>query len=128
MNNFKKSDRWKIQLTIAINFFSSKNNDEEPVMHSKSDNTEIMIKDKTNEVIKKLFDLLLNKYQIGLETLMRGSDFIYDCVHLLHSRCHKVNFKRGRSYIDSSEWIKEKKATINPISKKDSNRKKQVIF
>ena len=59
---------------------------------------------------------------------MRGSDFIYDCVHLLHSRCHKINFKRGRSYIDSSERIKDKKATINPISKKDSNRKKQVIF
>ena len=128
MNNFKKSYRWKIQLTIAINFISSKNNDEEPVMHSKSDNIEIMIKDKINEVIEKLFDLLLNKYQIGLETLMRGSDFIYDCVHLLHSRCHKINFKRGRSYIDSSEWIKDKKATINPISKKDSNRKKQVIF
>ena len=128
MNNFKKSNRWKIQLTIAINFISSKNNDEEPVMHSKSDNIEIMIKDKINEVIEKLFDLLLNKYQIGLETLMRGSDFIYDCVHLLHSRCHKINFKRGRSYIDSSEWIKDKKATINPISKKDSNRKKQVIF
>ena len=128
MNNFKKSYRWKIQLTIAINFISSKNNDEEPVMHSKSDNIEIMIKDKVNEVIEKLFDLLLNKYQIGLETLMRGSDFIYDCVHLLHSRCHKINFKRGRSYIDSSEWIKDKKATTNPISKKDSNRKKQVIF
>ena len=128
MNNFKKSYRWKIQLTIAINFISSKNNDEEPVMHSKSDNIEIMIKDKTNEVIEKLFDLLLNKYKIGLETLMRDSDFIYDCVHLLHSSCHKINFKRGRSYIDSSEWIKDKKATINPISKKDSNRKKQVIF
>ena len=128
MNNFKKSNRWKIQLTIAINFISSKNNDEEPVMHSKSDNIEIMIKDKTNEVIEKLFDLLLNKYKIGLETLMRDSDFIYDCVHLLHSSCHKINFKRGRSYIDSSEWIKDKKATINPISKKDSNRKKQVIF
>ena len=128
MNNFKKSNRWKIQLTIAINFISSKNNDEEPVMHSKSDNIKIMIKDKTNEVIEKLFDLLLNKYQIGLETLMRDSDFIYGCVHLLHSRCHKINFKRGRSYIDSSEWIKDKKATINPISKKDSNRKKQVIF
>ena len=57
MNNFKKSDRWKIQLTIAINFVSSKNNDEEPVMHSKTDNIEIMIKDKTNEVIEKLFEL-----------------------------------------------------------------------
>ena len=30
----------KIKLTIAINFISSKDNDEEHVMHSKSDNIE----------------------------------------------------------------------------------------
>ena len=29
MNNLKKSDTWKIQLTVAINFISSKDNDEE---------------------------------------------------------------------------------------------------
>ena len=28
--------------------------------------------------------------------------------------------KRGGSYIDSSDWIKNKKATINPIDKKDN--------
>ena len=32
--------------------------------------------------------------------------------------CHKINFKRGRSYIDSPDWIKNKIATINPINKK----------
>ena len=38
INNLKKSDTWKIQLTIAVNFISSKDdNDEERVMHSKSD-------------------------------------------------------------------------------------------
>ena len=38
INNLKKSDTWKIQLTIAINFISSKDIDEERVMHSTSDN------------------------------------------------------------------------------------------
>ena len=33
-NNLKKSDRWKIKLTIANNFISSIHNDEERVMHS----------------------------------------------------------------------------------------------
>ena len=33
-------------------------NDEECVMHSKSDNIEIMINDQANEVIKELFDSL----------------------------------------------------------------------
>ena len=38
MNDLKMKYRtWKIQLTIAINFMSSKNYDEEQVMHSRSD-------------------------------------------------------------------------------------------
>ena len=45
-NNLKKSNRWKIRLTIAINLVYSKDNDEECVMHSKSKNTEIMINDE----------------------------------------------------------------------------------
>ena len=47
---------WQIQLTIAINFIPSKEKYEERLIHSKSDNTEIMINDKADEVIKKLFD------------------------------------------------------------------------
>ena len=34
MNNHKKSDTWKIQLTIANNFISSIDNDEERIIHS----------------------------------------------------------------------------------------------
>ena len=49
---------------------------------------------------------------------MRGSDFIFDCVNLLYYKCHKINFKRGGSYIDSRDSIKNKEATINPINKK----------
>ena len=37
---------WKIQLGITVNTISSKDNDEECVMHSKSDNIEIMINDR----------------------------------------------------------------------------------
>ena len=38
INDVTKSDTWKSQLTIAINVISSKNNDEERIIHSKSDN------------------------------------------------------------------------------------------
>ena len=34
--NLQKFDTWKIQLTIAINFFFSNDVEEERVMHSKS--------------------------------------------------------------------------------------------
>ena len=63
---------------------------------------------------------LFSKYQIGLETSMRGRDFIFDCVHLLFYKSHKINFKRGGAYIDSPDSIKNKKATQNPITKKDN--------
>ena len=36
--NLRKSDTWKIQLTIAINFISSKDVDEERVIQSKGNN------------------------------------------------------------------------------------------
>ena len=58
-------------------------------MHLKSDNIEIMINDKPDEVIKELFDSLIKKYQIGLEKSMRGSDIIFDSLHLLYCKCHK---------------------------------------
>ena len=56
INNIKKSDSWKIQLTITNNLISSIDNDEENRMHSKIDNIEIMINDEANEVIEKLFN------------------------------------------------------------------------
>ena len=60
---------------------SSKDNDEERIMHSKSDNTEIMIIDKANEIIGKRLESLLNRYHIELETSVSDTDLIFDCVH-----------------------------------------------
>ena len=52
----------EITITIANNFNSSIDNDKECVMHSKSDNIEFMINDDADEVIKKFFDSLKNRY------------------------------------------------------------------
>ena len=43
---------------------------------------------------------------------------IFDCVHLLYYKCQKRYPNRGESYIDSLDWIKNKKTTMNPINKK----------
>ena len=48
---------------------------------------------------------------------MRGSDFIFDSVQIMYYKCHKVIFRCGGSYIDFPDWIKKKKATINPKNK-----------
>ena len=57
--NLQKSDTLKIQLTNAIISISSKNVDEERVMHSKSNNTEFVSYDNVNEVVDKHFESLL---------------------------------------------------------------------
>ena len=79
-------------------------------MHSKSDNIEIIIHDEADEVIK-LFESLKNRYQNNLVS-MKGSEFVFDY------KCHKINLNCGGSYIDSPDWIKNKKGTINPTNKK----------
>ena len=43
INDHKTQGEWKIQLTMAINFVSSKGSNETRSMHTKSDNIEIMI-------------------------------------------------------------------------------------
>ena len=47
-------------------------------MHSKSDNKEFMSYGNANDVVDKLFKSLLSRYQSGLETSMRGSNFNFD--------------------------------------------------
>ena len=53
--NLQKSSTWKVQLTIAINFISSKDDDEEQVMHSNSDNIEFLIYYNANDVVDEHF-------------------------------------------------------------------------
>ena len=59
-------------------------------MHVKSDNIEVMIYDDANEVTEQLFESLLSRYQIGLETTMRVSDFFFDYVNLIYYKYHKI--------------------------------------
>ena len=51
---------------------------------------------------------------------MKGSEFVFSYVHLLYYKCHKIHLNRHGSYIDSPDWTKKKKATLNPINKKDN--------
>ena len=51
----KNMTHGKFNCKIAIHFISSKNTDEEHVMHSKRDNIEIIIYDEADELIQELF-------------------------------------------------------------------------
>ena len=100
---------------------SSKDNNEEKIMHSKSNNIEVKINDKGDEVIEALFQSLLPRFQIGLETSIKGSDFIFGWVPLLYYKCPKIHFKCCELCIDSPYWIKSRKQQLVSSIKKIIN-------
>ena len=51
---------------------SSKDSDEIRSMHTMSNNIEIVMGSETDDIIKELFESLLQKYQEGLEEHMGG--------------------------------------------------------
>ena len=71
INDNKTQGEWNINLTIVINFFSSKDSEK---ICTKSDNMEILIGNETDEIIENLFDSLLKRHQKGLEESMKGSE------------------------------------------------------
>ena len=82
-------------------------------MRTKSDNIEIMIGSKTDEIIEELFKSLLKRYQEGLKESMRGSEFVFDRVDALYYNLNKISLSRGGLCIDSPEWLENKKATTD---------------
>ena len=108
INNHKVHGEWKIQLTMQIKFVSSLDTNEFRIMHAKSDNIEILIGTETDDIINELFESIFKKYQEGLETKMKGSEFVFDSIGLLYYRFHKISLNRAGSYIDSPEWLKNK--------------------
>ena len=55
---------WKIQLSMQINFISP-TNEEIDIMHSKSDNIEIMRGRDTNDIVNMLMESFKQRYQEG---------------------------------------------------------------
>ena len=83
-------------------------------MHTRSVNEEFMNGSDTDEIIKKLFRSLLQRYQDNLQEKVKGSDFAFDGVNYLYYDLNKISMSKGGSYIDSPKWLKDKKSTINP--------------
>ena len=48
-------------------------------------------------------------YQGGLKESVRGSNFVFDSADLLYYNLHKMGLNGGVSYIDSPEWLRNKK-------------------
>ena len=98
---------------MQITFISSLETGEIRAMNSKSDNVEITMGNEADDIIKKFFESFKKRYQEGLETKIKGSQFIFESVDLSYYSLHQISLNRGGSYIDSPEWLTNKRATIN---------------
>ena len=67
-----------------------------------------MIGNEINETIGDIFNSLLHRYEINLEKSIQGSKFVFDYVDTSFYKSHKISLNRARSYLDPSEWIKNK--------------------
>ena len=113
------SNEWKLQINMHVNFVSSNDNGENRTIFVWSDNEEIRLGNKTDDIIKRLINSFLNKYQKEEIILRKGSSFVFESVDLLSYHIHKTSLRRGNSYVKSSEWLINKRATINPKNKDD---------
>ena len=91
---------------MATDFISSEDSDEACTMHTKNDNIEIMMSSERDEIIKYFFELLLQRYQEGLEESMEESKFIFDSADVLYYNLNKINSNRGGLYIDYLKRLK----------------------
>ena len=66
----------------------------------------------------RLLGIFLNLFDKDIKKKIRRINE-KDGVDALYYDINKINLSRGGSYIDSPEWLKNKKATINPQNEKD---------
>ena len=73
----------------------------------------------TDDIVRKIFRSFLHNYQEKLK-IIKGSDFVFESVELIHYKLRRVRLRRGGSYLKSPEQLANKKATINPENKNDN--------
>ena len=119
INDHKATEKaWKIQITMRVNFISSKDTGETRTIFIWSDSVSIMWASDTDDIISELFKSFLNNYQEELK-MISGSEFNFESVELMDYKLHRVRLRRGGSYIKSPKWLLHKGATINPKNEND---------
>ena len=57
---------------------------------------------------------LNKKFHDDIQLSCESNSFVYENVEECNINFHKTDLCRGASFIDTPEWLKPKKATINP--------------
>ena len=85
---------------MRIIFISFIDRNKTQLMHTKSDNVEIMNGTDTSDAINNLINSFIKRYQEGLETKMKGNNYTFERIDLLEYHLRKISLNRGNSYID----------------------------
>ena len=106
-------------IQVDTGFNTTRISDNRRITHFlRSDNVTYMPSSNTNE-IEQLLTSLYEKFNDDLELSRERSSFVYESVEEFNMHFNKIDLRRGASFIDTPEWLKPKKATINPQNKND---------
>ena len=101
------------------NCISTKNFEETCTIYSASKPVEIFMGSDTNDTIDRLFDTLLQRFQQAIETSNdKKRWFTHESVDLTYYYFQKIDIRRAESYIESSNWLKNKGTRINRKNEK----------
>ena len=103
----------KIQIDMGFNMVHLDNN--RRITHfSRSDNVICTPSSNTNDILNLLLTSFHVKMINDIELSREGSNFVFESIEECNIHFHKIDLRRGSSFIEQQAWIKNKKATINP--------------
>ena len=104
-NDLRTNGKWKIKLTVKTNLYHQKT----AVKVNPCIPRTITYKSQFVLIQMKLFfNSLLHSYQKSSEQSLKGIDSMFDLVHGLYYKCHKISFTRGGSHIYCPKWLQHK--------------------
>ena len=74
----------------------------------------------TNNVIDRIFDTTLQRFQKAIKTSTTGSEFTHESVALLYYYFQKIDIRRTESYNAFPDWLVNKEARRNPRNENDN--------
>ena len=117
--NEKKTSSYKIQLDIAINLIHLTKSDR-ITFYVKSKNIVCLPSDDSEDILNQLTDSLLEYFNDKLMTCRTDSSYVFESIEGFSTHFHKIDLRKGSSYIPTPGWLEVKKATINPKNKNDN--------
>ena len=84
---------------MGANSISTNDTGEIRTLYVNSNNEEIRLGNETYDIINRLIESVLSKYQNKEKILRDGSNFVFESVNLLTYHIHKRDLKRVKSYI-----------------------------